>query len=957
MADDEEFADIDWSAVVDPTEQVGGVEITSSGGGKGNDNNAVVINQNPQHCQNENINVVRGTMMPQHQPMEMEMAMTQLPSSSLPVHHHHQQQQQQPPADDGIEALRSQIFLLQNQLHSKDETITDLQNTAASSQYESSHRIKAAEEEAKRKIHLVQEELRRVKMEADKYKGGWVRSKKRVTELEHNNSAGIGGAAAGGQSKTNRVSHDTNQENALSAFGFPTDIETRRVTPSNLFGNNHHHPENNNECAPTTTTTTTTTTKGQQLFESDTATATAVGGSKRKNMEPSPLLLDVESTRRLVSQTIFQYESQNNKNDTVMQRLARHLIMRDEMGCYSLTKMEQEQLLLDVRSNSSSDVKPPHDASTAYSNEREGGAAIMPSGTIHLSMQQSRAKGEETRLHVRSILYQLVDTDGISSDPSGASHKYFSSSGLFFILMTRLNALFDNMETKFDDLMVHTHSITCGSVSSMSVLYIFRVMYDILVLSTRTRDDFRYWLYQSQQPLGSGHEQKKKSNAGASTSVHSRIEGVPSNQIKQPTSNDSKEALWTLSCRATLIERGNEWDPMTMSQPCNTFFGITVALMKGSSYGSNSFDLELKGNMVQMIREQAIRLALTLMSDAPPYRHTESVGRTPYLWKFWFDSLFPTNAMNGADTENDATEQVEDFFSLWEVADGRAGRKRCSRPTAEEATKSNKQKRSNNGTIRAYRRDATAEQQEHLMVKIKCGIIQLLTQLVVSSSSVQQAIYQPTGSESLPLARRVLAAVLDEVDGSIVPLLSSSLSKAQTTTILQYLQLSYSCNQFILALSRSNEGIHMIRYQMRVESDKEGQTHWSHSAISCMALVLNSVLSCAIGMEEEGFTPTWAADLTPYLNGIAEQCLVFFKTIHSFAHNQKRNSSKSKPPTFASLISEQHLVLLACFQKLITREHTVDTVSVSATSCLLWISDERKYDVQVMMEEALYDDL
>jgi hypothetical protein len=917
---DEEFADIDWSAVVDPTtQQAGGAATTDSGvvNDEGNDNsNAAFIHQNQQHCyQNPNNSVVQeGTMMHQPQPMTAITA-----PSSLP-HHRHQQQ-----SVDDIETLRRQIIHLQNQLHSKDETITDLQNTAASYQLESFHRIKTAEEEAKRKTHLVQEELRRVKMEADKYKGGWLRSKKRVAELEQN---------SGMASKTtNRVSHDNNaQENNvnLSAFGFPTDIETsRRVTPSNLFGNQEN---SSNECAPPTV--------GQQLFESDTTAVVRYSGSKRKNMEPSLLdigLTTTAPTPSLVSQTIFQYESQR-KHDTILQRLARHLIMRDEMGCYSLTQMEQ-LLLLDA----SADGVKPHVTANAKESEREEEAD--PSGTIHHSMQQSLAKGEETRSHVRSILYQFLDTDGIVSDHSG----FISSSGLFFILVTRLNSLFDTYNCHMTS---KNNKISCGSVPSISVLHILRVMCDILLLSTKTRDDLRYWFYQSQQPLGSDH--KQTSNTRSSTSAQSRIEGLPSNQIK-PASNDSKEALWTLTCRdATLIERGSEWDPMTMSQPCNTFFGILVALMKGSAYGSNAFDLESKVNMVQLIREQAIRLALTLMSDAPPYCHTESVGRTPYLWKFWFDSLFPTNSISGADAEN-ASEQVEDFFSLWEAADGRgSGRKLCSRPT-EEVTKSNKQKRSNNGTIHSYRRDAIAEQQEQLSIKIKCEIIQLLSHLVVSSSSVQQAIYQPTGSESLPLARRVLAAVLDEVDASIVPLLSSSRSKAQTQSVLKYLQLSYSCNQFILALSRSNEGIHMMRYQMRVESDKDGRTHWSHSAISCMALVLNSALSCAIRMEEEEFTPVWAADLTPYLNGIAEQCIAFFKTLQSFAHNQKRNSSKSKSPTFASLISEQRLVLLSCFQKLITREKTADTVS--GTSCLLWISDKLKYDVQVMMEEALYDEV
>ena len=899
---DEEFDDIDWGQAIalDPTKQMG---VTA-------DNDNSVMNQTHSFMPDRS--------MIQQQPPQQTMTASSAAISST----------------NDMEALRNQIQHLQNELLSKDEKINDLQNTAATTQIESSHRIKAAEEEAQRKIHLVQEELRRVKMEADKYKGSWVRSKKRVTELESNQSAGNNN---GTTRTTNRVSHDNNNKNLetnavnLSAFGFPTDIETRRVTPSNLFGNNHSENHAGHECAPTTNNNTTMA-AGHQIYETNTTTA-IVSGSKRKMME-QPLLaggadLTTALPRSLISQTMFQYESLT-KHDTVVQRLARHLIMRDEMGCYSLTPMELS--LFDVTSENDG-VKPNNDI-----------------------MQQSLAKGEETRSYIRSILHQIIDTDGVASDLSGSGGKQISSSGLFFILLARLNSTFSNIQKVDDDnnhSMEDNPTIACGSVPSISVLHILRVMCDILLLSAKTRDDLRFWLYQSQQPLGSAHEQKSFGVGSSSSfsSVHSRIEGLSSNQIKH-VSSDSKEALWTSNCRATLVERGNEWDPMTMSQPCSAFFGILVALMKGSAYCSNPFDLESKGTMKLMLREQATRLVLTLMSDAPHYR-VESVGKTPYLWKYWFDSLFQTSTLNEVDAEN-MTGQVEDFFSLWEVSNRRgSGRKCCIQPISQEVPKSNKQKRSNtNGTIHSYKRDATSEQDENLSVKVKCGIIQLLSLFVVSSSSVHEAIYEPTGPQSLPLARRVLAAILDEVDDCIIPSISPY-TKVQTQVALNYLQLCLSCNEFILALARSNEGIHMLRYQMRIESGTDEQISWSYSAISCMALILNSVLSCAISMEREEITPKWPADLTPYLNRIAEQCITFFKTLQSFARNQKRNSSKSKSPTFASLISEQHLVLLSCFQKLSTREQEADAES---GTCLLWIRDELKYDVQVMIEEALYDE-
>ena len=850
---EEEFADIDWGALV----AADGATIAGIAGAGGGGSENSVVNQNQ-----SNHDVPENNMMHPQQSM-----MTMDPTPSM-----------QQPADD-IEALRSQILQLQKELHSKDEKITDIESSHSSFQMESSHRIKNAEEEAERKIHCMQEELRRVKVEADKYKGSWIRSKKRVAELER---------------KTNRVSQDKQQNNVnLSAFGLPIDIETKRVTPNNISGNQEIDSYNHF-----------VQTSGQQLFESDT---NAVSGSKRKMTEQPPFVevgLTTESSQSLVSQTLLQYESLR-KHDTVVQRLARHLLMRDEMGCYSIAQVD----------------KCPKQAASN---------CPVQTGTIERLLDRA----DDSRTHIRSILHQVLDIGGDVSELSDSVCKCESPSEIFFMILTKMVSLFDDT-TKFD-----------GN-NSISVLYSLRVICDMLSLSAQTREDLRHWLYQSQQSAGNVYKQRRTSDLLAP--AHSRIEGLPSpDQIKLP-SKDSKEALWTGTCTATLIGEGHNWDPLTMSQPCKAFFRIIVSLIAGSSHDSFSFDLKSKVDMTQLIREQAIRSVLTLMSDAPQYSEA-SVGKTPYLWNFWLDSLFMTNSINDSDTE--PTEKFENLF-LCGVPNGRdrGWRKRCGRPMSQELTKSNKQKRSSNSTVYSCRHnDDIIEEEGILSVKVKCGIIQLFTQLVVSSSSVQAAIYQSNGDGSFPLARQALAAILDEVDCSVIPLLSTSMSKAPKEAVLNYLELSCTCNEFILALSRSEEGINMLRYQIRIVSADDKETHWSHSAISCMALVLSSTMTCADGIEQE--EPNWATKLRPYLKKIAEQCIDFFKMLQTFACNNgmKTSSSKSKSPTFATLVSEQNMILLSCFQKFCTRECKNNSYS-------LCIGDEMKYDVQMMMEEILYGDV
>jgi hypothetical protein len=390
---DEDFADIDWAAAASMTQQMGATK-TAISDSYYNGSNDAVFNQNNS---NPNLNNNSG------------------------VHHWQQQQQlqlpqQQPQHQAGdIESLRAQIQQLQSQLQSKDETISDLQNTAALSQMESSHCIKQAKDDAEKRIHLAEEKLRRVKMEADKYKNSLIRTKKRVTELENSTSATTSGKGTNNNNNNHHAGNngtiDNNTHRNLSAFGFPTDIETRRVTPNNNTGKDEKNNTMNNHYST-----------GQQLFENDNKKeAAVVSGSKRKMVDQSILSIYNPISTSLASQTLFEYDTLR-KQDTIMQRLARHLIMRDEMGCYSLTQTEN-QLLLDL-------------ASDGVKSNNIGG--MQNSMT---TMQQHLCRGEETRSYVRSILYQVIGIDGIDND---STHRSLSPSGLCYTLLTKMNSLFTN---------------------------------------------------------------------------------------------------------------------------------------------------------------------------------------------------------------------------------------------------------------------------------------------------------------------------------------------------------------------------------------------------------------------------------------------------------------------------------------------------------------------------------
>jgi len=484
---------------------------------------------------------------------------------------------------------------------------------------------------------------------------------------------------------------------------------------------------------------------------------------------------------------------------------------------------------------------------------------------------------------------------------------------------------------------------------------------------------------------------------------HPRIEGLPPRCSGRWRDADRKEVLWTTDCHHSSGRgRSKVWDPMTMARPCNTFFELVVGLMKGNVFEpsqnatvgeeSSNFGLE-QTTLVQLVQRKAIDLVLALMSDAPPYDHAEdSYGRTPYLWKFWFDSLLPSYSTaqtvtgQGSSKTSSDTHSIGDFLSPWEKRDSHcnhllgSGRKhstRLLRDTHNDAIQQSKQSAGKQGRAsnRSSRGSSTPDaskgkkiksellplfydgrkQRERLSIDIKSRILQLLSHFVLCSSSVYQNMHQIVGNgkEKAPLAKRILAAVLDEMEETIVPFLSScSSSDFRTHDAELCLQLCYASIQFLLIMSRSNEGIRMLRVQMRLESEQGDPSRWSQSAIGCVTSVLDRTLSFAMGMEEkENDVVLKSTHLAHALNAIVDQCIIFFKTLLLFV-NQKRKSS-SKAATFLALISEHRTIFQSCCQRILARQ---SPNSIADPPRLLHFSERLIYHVRYLFEEVVMDE-
>jgi hypothetical protein len=119
-------------------------------------------------------------------------------------------------------------------------------------------------------------------------------------------------------------------------------------------------------------------------------------------------------------------------------------------------------------------------------------------------------------------------------------------------------------------------------------------------------------------------------------------------------------------------------------------------------------------------------------------------------------------------------------------------------------------------------------------------------------------------------------------------------------------------------MSRSNEGIRILRLQMRLKSEEDKPSRWSRSTIGCMAAIFDGMLSFAMQIEEMEDSHLKSASFACALTSIVNQCIEFFKMLLLFVERQRESSSKSD--TFLVLTSEHRTIFQSCFQRILAHQ-------------------------------------
>jgi hypothetical protein len=94
-------------------------------------------------------------------------------------------------------------------------------------------------------------------------------------------------------------------------------------------------------------------------------------------------------------------------------------------------------------------------------------------------------------------------------------------------------------------------------------------------------------------------------------------------------------------------------------------------------------------------------------------------------------------------------------------------------------------------------------------------------------------------------------------------------------------------------MSRLNEGIQMLRLQMRLDLEEDQPSRWSRSTIGCMAGILDGTPPFAMQIQEMEDSHLKSAGFARALTSIVNQCIEFFKTLLLFFEGQCESLSKS----------------------------------------------------------------
>ena len=165
-----------------------------------------------------------------------------------------------------------------------------------------------------------------------------------------------------------------------------------------------------------------------------------------------------------------------------------------------------------------------------------------------------------------------------------------------------------------------------------------------------------------------------------------------------------------------------------------------------------------------------------------------------------------------------------------------------------------------------------------------------------------------------PLCRRVLAAVLDELEGSILPVLDSVPTNSNRKLTEHPLSFCQVATAYTSLLCRSTNGFKLLRTQMISDFSRTTGGHrerLSFSGIAIMIDILRWTLNASKPTNDE-----LGRELVALSQSIRDSIVDFFCLVWSQVTQIRLSEGEAESDTLLSVVDERREIFIGCFSEM-----------------------------------------
>ena len=850
--------------------------------------------------------------------------------------------------------LLRQIEALTSQLSTRDEEIFNLQIQLTTVEAEASHKTSAAEKVADQKVRAVEDKLRMVQREADSARAGYARERSRRAK---------GGGGGGGdvpppppqqQQQQQQQQPPTQQQQPRTAVKGTGCVQmgSQVVTPPAAL-----------ESA------------GGIGLRDDKGIGGMNAGSGRGGMTGAPML---SRSQRLATHLLLRIDELWPDEETRLAKGDDDAVSpttivdeaEDEEGPQSKRRKRREDHSINVAAANdsvpmslmrSSAIRPgSREAAMLTQPQRPAAAStatpassapqpLIPRTKEWLNVTDTQGKEKAS---IRDLLTQVVsweyDGGNTQSPPSVAvlvrdivqriASKFADVDVAVAAATSEEGTRMDVDSSNNNQTDSKASSAACTDLPTIlensswpAVVRLLVILQEIMTFSSEAREVLRTWLARTIDPqLRSASEEDSTSIVSLSKTA-SRISVFgnvvkPSDHVLTELSSNTREILHSgPDGFAGFVSRSSSgvdcWNQESIEMFCGKLRDILCGAILGRySLRSTGSKDDGQNPAILNLEKEASNFFLTVMSDAPTPSGIDDLG----VWSVWYDELLPS-----AFIEEPVPVATTDLISILE-----------DRSTLPRDLPSRRREKKKVRSLPNRAFSGINDGSGNFVLEMKCRSLEILLCIITCCDESRKRFPREDR-----LARQALAALLDEVDGSILPALSKFSSSTDNHDTSRSLRFGLGIVSYLTLLCRSEEGFEVLRTSMTVDYRGSGTRELASSGVAAMV----DILQCAILYASKGSTSDGNSEHMSLWQRLLDETLEFFHLVYFQVTRIRLRATDVDDinlPTVLASVGERREIFICCI-------HHIRSPSIGLRTTL--DSANNRHIATMLLKELGYD--